>query len=118
MNNKKVNEYVINFLANRCKFANKISVEDVSDIKVAYSDDFQVPIFLMIMRAFEIYMVFGCMSHTGWSIKGRGMCYPVCVTVHLRYPLLLIRKSSVCGYSRFPLKKYVTMTICLMSNSR
>ena len=31
--------------------------------------------------------------------------------------LLLIRKSSLWGDSRFPLKKYVTMTLCLMLNS-
>ena len=26
--------------------------------------------------------------------KGRGMCYPVCGMVHLKDPLLLIRKSN------------------------
>ena len=41
----------------------------------------------------------------------------VCGKVHIKDPLLLIRKSSLCSDSRFPLKKYVTVTICLMSNS-
>ena len=29
--------------------------------------------------------------------KGRGMCYPVCGMVHIKEPLLLIGKSSLCG---------------------
>ena len=37
-----------------------------------------------------------------WSIKGCGKCCPVCI---------------LCGNSMFLLKKYVTMVICLMSNS-
>ena len=32
-----------------------------------------------------------------------GMCYPVCGMVHIKEPLLLIRKSSPCGGSGFPL---------------
>ena len=35
--------------------------------------------------------------------KGRGMCYPVCVMVHIKEPLLLIEKSTPCGDSKFPL---------------
>ena len=31
------------------------------------------------------------------------MCYPVCGMVHVKEPLLFIRKSSPCGGSRFPL---------------
>ena len=54
--------------------------------------------------------------HT-WSIKDCGMCCPVCGNMHLKDPLLLIRKSTLCGDSEFPLKKYVTMIKCLMSNS-
>ena len=30
------------------------------------------------------------------------MCYPVCGIVHIKEPLLLIDKSSLCGGSRFP----------------
>ena len=33
-----------------------------------------------------------------WCNKGRGMCYPVCGIVHIKEPLLLIEKSSLCGY--------------------
>ena len=38
-----------------------------------------------------------------WCNKGRGMCYPVCGMVHIKEPLLLIDKSSLCGDSGFPL---------------
>ena len=31
-----------------------------------------------------------------------GMCYPVCGMVHIKEPLLLIEKSSLCGGSGFP----------------
>ena len=34
-----------------------------------------------------------------WYNKGRGMCYPVCGIMHIKEPLLLIRKSSPCGGS-------------------
>ena len=37
-----------------------------------------------------------------WGNKGRGMCYPVCGMVHIKEPLLLIDKSSLCGGSGFP----------------
>ena len=38
-----------------------------------------------------------------WCNKGRGMCYPVCGMMHIKEPLLLIEKSSLCGGSGFPL---------------
>ena len=37
-----------------------------------------------------------------WCNKVRGMCYPVCGMVHIKEPLLLIDKSSLCGGSGFP----------------
>ena len=37
-----------------------------------------------------------------WCNKGCGMYYPVCGMVHIKEPLLLIDKSSLCGSSRFP----------------
>ena len=36
-----------------------------------------------------------------WCNKGCGMCYPVCGIVHIKDPLLLIRKSSPCGGELF-----------------
>ena len=36
-----------------------------------------------------------------WCNKGYGMCYPVYEIVHIKEPLLLIGKSSLCGSSRF-----------------
>ena len=38
-----------------------------------------------------------------WCNKGCGMCYPVCGMVHIKEPLLLIEKSSLCGGSGFSL---------------
>ena len=38
-----------------------------------------------------------------WCNKGRGMWYPACWMMHIKDPLLLIGKSSLCGSSRFPL---------------
>ena len=37
-----------------------------------------------------------------WCNKGRGMCYLVWGMVHIKEPLLLIDKSSLCGVSGFP----------------
>ena len=37
-----------------------------------------------------------------WCNKGHGMCYPVYGMVHIKQPLLLIGKSSLCGSSGFP----------------
>ena len=49
-----------------------------------------------------------------WCNKGCGMCYPVCGMVHIKEPLLLIRKSSLCGGSGFPFSlSEWSLTICL-----
>ena len=37
-----------------------------------------------------------------WCNKGHGICYPVCRMMHIKEPLLLIGKSSLCGGSGFP----------------
>ena len=42
-------------------------------------------------------------SAPDWCSKGCGMCYAVCGMVHIKDPLLLIGKSSLCGGSGFPL---------------
>ena len=48
------------------------------------------------------YFSFNSVLHD-WCNKGRGMCYPVCgMMVHIKEPLLLIGKSSLCGGSGFP----------------
>ena len=48
-----------------------------------------------------------------WFNKGRGMYYPVCGMVHIKEPLLLIEKSSLCGGSGFPLSlSEWSFTIC------
>ena len=39
-----------------------------------------------------------------WGNKGCGMCYPICGMVHIKEPLMLIRKSTPCSCgSRSPL---------------
>ena len=54
-----------------------------------------------------------------WCNKGRGMCYPVCGMVHIKEPLLLIGKSSLCGDSGFPLSlSEWSLTICLTPYNR
>ena len=47
------------------------------------------------------------------------MCYPVCGMVHIKEPLLLIDKSSLCGDSGFPLSlSEWSLTICLTPYNR
>ena len=54
-----------------------------------------------------------------WCNKGCGMCYPVCGMVHIKDPLLLIDKSSLCGGSGFPFSlSEWSLTICLMPYNR
>ena len=54
-----------------------------------------------------------------WCNKGRGMCYHVCGMVHIKEPLLLIDKSSLCGGSgfSFSLSEW-SLTICLTLYNR
>ena len=54
-----------------------------------------------------------------WCNKGCGMCYPVCGMVHIKEPLLLIDKSSLCGGSGFPFSlSEWSLTICLTQYNR
>ena len=54
-----------------------------------------------------------------WCNKYRGMCYPVCGMVHIKEPLLLIDKSSLCGGSGFPFSlSEWSLTICLTPYNR
>ena len=54
-----------------------------------------------------------------WCNKGRGMCYPVCGMMHIKEPLLLIDKSSLCGGSGFPFSlSEWSLTICLTPYNR
>ena len=58
------------------------------------------------------YFWFQLVLHN-WCNKGCGMCYPVCGMVHIKEPLLLIGKSSLCGSSRFPFSlSEWSFTIC------
>ena len=42
-----------------------------------------------------------------WCNKGRGMYYPVCGMMHIKEPLLLIGKSSLCAAAGF-LSRYLS----------
>ena len=54
-----------------------------------------------------------------WCNKGYGMYYPVCGMVHIKEPLLLIDKSSLCGGSGFPFSlSEWSLTICLTPYNR
>ena len=54
-----------------------------------------------------------------WCNKGCGMCNPVCGMVHIKEPLLLIGKSSLCGGSGFPFSlSEWSLTICLTPYNR
>ena len=54
-----------------------------------------------------------------WCNKGCGMYYPVCGMMHIKEPLLLIGKSSLCGSSGFPLSlSEWSFTICLTPYNR
>ena len=50
--------------------------------------------------------------------KGCGMCYPVYGMVLIKESLLLIKKSSPCGGSRFPLSLSEWSFICLTAYNR
>ena len=51
--------------------------------------------------------------------KGRGMCYLVCGMIHIKEPLLLIGKSSICGGSGFPFSLLEwSLAICLTPYNR
>ena len=45
------------------------------------------------------------------------MCYPVCGMVHIKEPLLLIDKSSLCGGSWFPfsLSEFIDIVLILIT---
>ena len=54
-----------------------------------------------------------------WCNKGHGMCYPVYGMMHIKEPLLLIGKSSLCGGSGFSLSlSEWSFTICPMPYNR
>ena len=73
----------------------------------------------LLLRAFKLkYFSFQPVLHD-WCNKGCGMCYPVCGMVHIKEPLLLIVKSSLCGGSGFPFSlSEWSLTICLMPYNR
>ena len=67
----------------------------------------------------EVYLVICINPPIYWCNKGCGMCNPVCGMVHIKEPLLLIKKSSPCGGSGYPLSlSEWSFTICLTPYNR
>ena len=60
-----------------------------------------ISITLLLHVCIMSYFSFQPVLHD-WCNKGRGMCYPVYGMVHIKEPMLLIGKSSLCGGSGFP----------------
>ena len=61
------------------------------------------------------WLILWAISHSSRCNKGCCMCYPVCGMMHIKEPLLVIRKSSPCAGSGFPLSlSDWSFTICLM----
>ena len=76
----------------------------------------KVSIILSILLICSLgYFSFQPVVHN-WSNKGCSMYCSVRGKVHIKDPLLLIRKSNLCGDSEFPLKKYVRMIIYPIAN--
>ena len=87
------------------------------DNKMVLQNDYLGPaLFLRRERSIMVRWVVGSILHGvdplsyfsfqpvlhDWCNKGRGMCYSVCGMVHIKEPLMLIDKSSLCGGSGFP----------------
>ena len=59
------------------------------------------------------------MSYFSFQPVLHDWCYPVCGMVHIKEPLLLIDKSSLCGGSGFPFSlSEWSLTICLTPYNR
>ena len=75
-----------------------------------------------VERSLMVRWVVGSILHGvlhDWCNKGRGMCYPGCGMVHIKEPLLLIDRCSLCGGSRFPFSlSEWSLTICPMPYNR
>ena len=74
----------------------------------------KIYIYVRVCVCINIYIVF----HK-WCTKYYGMYCPVCRMVHIKEPMLLINKSSLCGGSGFPFSlSEWSLTICLMPYNR
>ena len=66
----------------------------------------------------ELFLVSASAPRTGVA-KAVVCVYPACGMVHIKEPLLLIHKSSLCGGSGFPFSLTEwSLTICLTPYSR
>ena len=65
----------------------------------------------LIDPAWWIHLLFGLFSIPTSGPSKAVVCAVLSGKVHVKDPLLLIGNGSLYGNSRFPLKKYVTITI-------
>ena len=66
----------------------------------------------VVERPFMVRWVVQPVLHD-WFNKGHGMCCPVCRIVHIKEPLLLMGKSSICDCSGSPFSlSEWSFTIC------
>ena len=80
---------------------------------IYYTPDCDIICIQQITNIQELsYFSFQLVLHD-WYNKGLGMCYPVCGMVHIKEPLLLIRKSSP-----YVLLSEWSFTICLTPYNR
>ena len=97
------------------KFCSVLSCSEETLENLLFKD---VYISYYLSSAVNSYFSFQPVLHD-WCDKGCGMCYPVCGMMHIKEPLLLIRKSSLCRGSGFPLSLSVwSFTICLSPYNR
>ena len=60
----------------------------------------------LLKRKYITTILHGCnIFSNNWSITGCGLCCPVYGKLHIKDPLLLIGKSSLCGDGEFCRKK-------------
>ena len=79
----------------------------------------QLTTMIAALKSHVSYRLVGHFESTCVKKKGRGMCYPVCGMVHMKEPLLLIGKSSLCGGSGIPFSlSEWSLTICLTLYNR
>ena len=99
----------------RYRDANPVPTSSLaSDIATAPSG----PVIFMHLYCVYLSNSFQPVLHD-WCNKGRGMCYPVCGMVHIKEPLLLIDKRSLCGGSGFPFSlSEWSLTMCLTPYNR
>ena len=83
--------------------ATQIAIEEIKRVECVVK--YKFPSFIFVLISVKVQPQSFQPVHE-WGKKNCGMCYPVYGLVHIKNPLLLIRKSSPCGSSGF-LSRYL-----------